>query len=1374
MFLGYKAFRGQAMKQITWDDFNYKNRNKTGAFEDMCRTLFFRAIKKSGNDFQYNYNQTGLEFEPVSVNVNGKEKWIGVQCKYFTTESSSSKYKQIYDSVNDAINLYKNRLDCIYIYTNDQLKPICTDEEIKDIKKTSLRIKLARINHDNVELNWIQQDNILTLIKQPENDDLRRMYFSDEREADWIKNGISINEKTFLNSTEFFYLKLNNIVTIDLCHTIFKNKVNLILGSAGTGKSMLIKKMYSDISDDFFKNESNGNTYLPTIVKLRECINGDLESLLRQRLGDYNLNNTENDCNYIYFFDGLDEVSHRNIGSVVNQISNLMKMSTTKSIVISSRTDSNNLSYLHQFIECYEYKINALIYEDVENIFLSRGTQNKIDKLKQMKKSNAKILDEITDIFSVDLFWSIIDEININVTKIEIIERFVDYWINNYSKMDELSLLEPKSKSITDICVEISYCMQQKLQLGIKLSTVQEVVSKLTGTTNAIDINMIVNALVDLFFEISHNNKSRELSYKHRRFHEYFLYKKVDENFLEYPELLRELHLLSNKDFIINVFMKTSLNKARKEKDVIKALALRLSEQYLGYSYWHKYADDLIGRNFNYGSEESFYHYSSALIRLLAGYNTNDIEEILNNEELSIGDCISKGNCLEFIELHHKLHNGDVSELIFTKYNIPKNKLVNRWNYYSYLYIINQMRGVSLQTIYKDISKSHNFLKPEVNNMDYVDSSNERLNAFYKYCLNQDITFITDLISDMSKEQLEVLSFQMLKYEHILCLVSGRQEYNDLRIQFINRFEKENENYLTNTVAVYSFLSSNNEAHDQLKIALDKANCRNYPAWHQNIELHNMLCYLLKDEVNYMLSEIKLGVAIFTHLVDNLDNLDKILDLWIEDIKPYNFVWNNWLRYTYSNMLGTVISKIQFDIIKLKQFLRELMKYESVIYIPVVYYTILKYNPELFRIISNQQIVDKLFEVAIQDDSAFDSSCESFFQFAVMYWNINKEKSYSLLIDGINNGLLRPPYKGEDLMSMIIPGCLYFAYQNYLYDDFELKDLFNRLYNDLIMLKNTTQNDSPFSCLKWAIRTCLDDDDILNDLYDESENALYQRKNKKISDNFDVTKVTEKSLFSYYTFKCDGMPYDSLEFWIKVIDINYRLDKDLKVLYEAFKEVYPSMYGYAPIIDYIYLPVAVLLSDERTKDKFTDYVMDHAGQYGFYNVIRSYSIIGKTNEARKCIEFLFKYIKMLTAPIAHLSSSKKENRDKSLFTIDTIYNSNRNDWEFFEDKCTCVLRSNPKIKIMWDDYDEREDFHEEWATKHPDKNAYLCNYYIYDGDTEIKRFSLVDVDGGRATLPLPKTNSNLIKRNDYFLSRLFNNRIETLHEYIIYSKLIVE
>lgn len=129
---------------------------------------------------------------------------------------------------------------------------------------------------------WLQQDNILDLAQEANNSDICRIYFSDERETEWIKNGISVDEKTFLNSTEFFNLKLNNFAITDLYPTIFENKVNLLLGPAGTGKSILMKKMYLNVSDEFLQNKTDKYAPLPILIKLRECIDGNLESLLRQ------------------------------------------------------------------------------------------------------------------------------------------------------------------------------------------------------------------------------------------------------------------------------------------------------------------------------------------------------------------------------------------------------------------------------------------------------------------------------------------------------------------------------------------------------------------------------------------------------------------------------------------------------------------------------------------------------------------------------------------------------------------------------------------------------------------------------------------------------------------------------------------------------------------------------------------------------------------------------------------------------------------------------------------------------------------------------------------------------------------------------------
>ena len=97
-----------------------------------------------------------------------------------------------------------------------------------------------------------------------------------------------------------------------------------------------------------------------------------------------------------------------------------------------------------------------------------------------------------------------------------------------------------------------------------------------------------------------------------------------------------------------------------------------------------------------------------------------------------------------------------------------------------------------------------------------------------------------------------------------------------------------------------------------------------------------------------------------------------------------------------------------------------------------------------------------------------------------------------------------------------------------------------------------------------------------------------------------------------------------------------------------------------------------------------------------------------------------------------------------------------------------------KVTIKWDSYEEYEPFREEWATNHPDSDARSVNYYLFYGETLIKKFELVYVDGYRALLPMPNYETKHISRTDYQFSCLVNSSIKILNEYIARSKLVVD
>jgi hypothetical protein len=234
------------MFEVKWDRFNLKNADKEDAFERMSRHLFMRKFKINGYDFSANYNQAGLETEPVQFG----EKHYGFQCKYSSSHNSASFYKQVYDSLMSAFNIYEGRLDEIYIYTNLDIKPECTQEELSDKKIKTYKVKLQREAIKNkITLRWIKKENFSHILNEIDNLDIYRLYFSEQNEIAFIDSSISIEEKTFLKSNAFLELSINGIEQEKIKNEILSNKLSILLGHAGTGKTEILKKMYIYTAD---------------------------------------------------------------------------------------------------------------------------------------------------------------------------------------------------------------------------------------------------------------------------------------------------------------------------------------------------------------------------------------------------------------------------------------------------------------------------------------------------------------------------------------------------------------------------------------------------------------------------------------------------------------------------------------------------------------------------------------------------------------------------------------------------------------------------------------------------------------------------------------------------------------------------------------------------------------------------------------------------------------------------------------------------------------------------------------------------------------------------------------------------------------------
>lgn len=451
-------------------------------------------------------------------------------------------------------------------------------------------------------------------------------------------------------------------------------------------------------------------------------------------------------------------------------------------------------------------------------------------------------------------------------------------------------------------------------------------------------------------------------------------------------------------------------------------------------------------------------------------------------------------------------------------------------------------------------------------------------------------------------------------------------------------------------------------------------NQRNYSTWSRHIELHILLAIIQKDDFRYELSEFELGVEITRIAYNNHHDTSKILIEWLEAIKPYNFIYNGWLRYYHSNMLGIFISKIRFDPLQVKKFLRELLNYESVIYIQTVLFTIYKFNKSLFEKVASKGLLDKILKDTLRDniDDEYDSQSESIFQLAVMYDSVDIDKKYELLIYGIDNSIVRPAYKSEQLVSRALPECLYLAHQSFWYDADTMEKKCHQLYNVLETINETSNNAGSMEYLKWVIEKCNIESEFLQRyLYNVSAYSPYS--DGEVFE-YDMDCINIENIEEFYACRVNDAPYESIQFWRDLVEIEYKLDRKLPKLYDTFSKMnYPSYFG-NEFVQYCHFPTAVLYEKEETREAIVQYIINQGGTYGLYNMIRVFFITGEMDDGINYIEHLIKFSNLLISKSEFIY--EKENN---------INEAIRGEWAVDESQNEAISILNPNIKISWND-----------------------------------------------------------------------------------------
>lgn len=1363
------------MYKINWSRFELKNPDKENAFEKMCRHLFLRKTKKSGYDFSSNYNQSGLETEPVQF----KEKYYGFQCKYVTGGSSTSLYDQLWKSLHKAFTLYEGKLDVVYIYTNANIKPNISTQDLNDLKKKSKRILLQReANKKRIRLEWITKDSFDEILNEIGNSDIYRLFFSEQNEVNFINSSITIEERTFLESDDYISLNVNNASFEYFEGEFRKNKCSILTGDAGSGKSEMLKKLFVNHAKSFLegKNDENaGIKDIPVFLKLRECINGNLESLIRERLRDYSIS-LGTDQELCYYLDGLDELGLDDINDVINTVLRVLNTATTKAVIITSRVLSPNLLFINREVNAAQFKIDRLDKTAVMKYVMAKSDEHKLGKFNQIIEENNGLLDEFDDILSLKLFWNEIDRIDAKMTKVDIIKLSVEGIISKNKRIDQLNIPETKRENINEILMDISIMMQKEGSLNISLLKLQEIVSARFSRLTYKEVDFLIVVMAELLFdEVPKESIMRQYSFKHRRYQEYFLYKRISQLFYNNPFVLRTFGLFSNKDFILNIFLLQELRDSFQSKDILKYTTLKFLETYLGDDYINGYENDYIGNEKHFGIVGTTLLETDIFLDVLCSKSIADLSIWLSDKNFEISAFLTQKNYWTFIKKYYEMNNTDIREFLNDFYDLDSEftERAIKLDFLAFIYCRCVIDGNSYSKFYYDCTNNLEIVNIGTD-LDYYPVNDGRevsiYYSFYSMGVKSFVAELSEILDDMNPQQIEILCFMLLQSEYINVLHENN-EYAVFKDHLVKKIKSCSKAELAiNTIAIYHLIIGEVLNEDLISERYNKHNTNYYNTWSRNIDLNSYSAIILNKEDFYHM-EYSLGVEIRKIILESY-NLHKedVLDQITNSISKYNLIYNNRFNYNNSKLIGHILAILNFPENSIRIFLNSISKFSSVVSMTVILYTVRLMNKGLFKLIANLKMLNTTQKMESENISYYDTNTELNLMFVTMTAEFDSRESDALFVGAINNSIFRPAFRKDDLVSGILPSCINKICENGLMGVDKCEDYIERTYTMLEVVAKTTDGGGDFEHIKAVINKFYPDFGKLDKIYDVTDINISESEDYS---EIDYDQIDYDNLSSYYDCLEEDVNYNNLETWKRLIAIEEKKDPDLGKLFKMLNDNYfPNPFASNASKNFCVI-TAALMNSSKHKEKIIDYLIDTSCRYSIVNMFYVYSILSDNRNVQLYIERILSLSEVLVYP-------NEEDREEYIYDIyekarlgNIILKSKDSDWIKNYDTEELVYKPNTDLKIKKDILERETLITFDWATCYPNTEAYKIDYSVSFRNIATNWFSLVCVDGGRAVLPFPKQNTKIVLRLNYKLAQLLGNK-SSLNNYLQLSGLRVE
>ncbi len=1332
-----------AIRDIKWIQFELKNENKAEAFEKMCTHLFCRIYQISGRDIKQDFNQPGLEIFPVPIG----EEVIGFQCKY--CETSTKFYQESYNSVCKALELYPN-LTKIILFTQlklgNSLRANSAQRRIENLcKKRNCKVDFFCNMQFDLELSKCI--------------DIYDFYFSNERISRMFLDLISLDERNFLLSSNYLDLKLTSngeVKTMSvLINRFMESGIYLIEGKAGTGKTEILKKIFLKYEENYFecigiktspkqKNDENSLCIKPIFIRLREISTNDLSSRINAIKMQYKI--TDDDCKFVYFFDGVDEINSTDFIASISVINALEKNKNTHAIFFSTRLDSTNyFVLLNEFKNVIKYSINMLNNLDKYDYINKHVSSEYSSQLIDIVDENEQMFN---DIFSLSILCTNSKNVSNDLTVVELIEFDIKSIERiNYNKIVSLNLPNPKFNCLQQIVKAICFEMAKESKLQISIKNIQDIVKAIYPNIDYTSMNKIVEVILMMFFDVKENYVTLDTyaMFKHKRYYEYFLYCYLKDNMYENPFLLRELEIFSQRELFISFLLTQEIKEAHKNEDLYKISFLgfivsKLSKDYCSI-YFNKWLNEKIVDPYN-----EITYYDKIFVDYLCLLNEEEIKNIIDNDELIFGAFINSHNNSMLLFSYLLKNNVDLS-WIYTSCPIDfENNNEAYVYYYLYEYLVGKRSFTEIKEYFFNSLDSLPIISKEQYIANIKNNANYNLRIMMRYFVEYNMPKLIEILIDeeMNPERFDKFCYILLD-DNISWIFSKIDDgINEPFINILNdkikKFSDDCKYYCI--FAVDYLINKEKKNSTNIESYIEKNNVNHLMTWKSNETVLTILANSLKSDIRFFHSDYHIVASVKEILFSYKKVEEKqCIRLLLDTLNGYSFEWSNFFTYDISIFISNMMGKLNFESTNIRYFIENVSKAKINKFAFV--YNIFLVNKNIFIQAFDSDIIKSFYEESKNALCEYDTLSQQQIQYANMLSVYDKNLFYRNILKSINYNIFRPNFSKENLIAIREPMALYCMIEKGLLNKQEQEDFLKRNLLQLDVTKETLYRSFYPDMLKYLYN-------YIKPLFDYHFNYDVTPEIPLVLNSDFTLKKFDKEFLTAYDYKAYNV--HSYDFWCDCI--KYLIDnKSEDWIYELLdKNYYPSFWA-TSISNSAYLIIAALIKNNLANRKFFEYITIHMSSEGYFQLLLAFLYSNNYDIAKRLFQTIYNLVDvMVYYDRKHCESFDYEIMlNKQIMNI--IYNSETSDYISTDFDEVLLYQKNPDIYIKKPGYsDEGEfewkDYNQEWA-KFYDNTAKLLSYHIYYKNHIIDEISILSVDGGKGYIPLLNSTTGEYKENEY-------------------------